>query len=255
MAALTWPLSEELSMYQRLGADLVGLPATKLATHGWPAALGEITLSEVEVEYLVHACQSDPNDEVGWVREVRSMLTALDQAAKLGARTLYLTVGPSGSLTWEQAATLFVGRMRPVVERAGELGIALALENTSPVRSDLSFIHTVRDAAELARVLDVGLCVDLYCCWQERDLMTTLGAAVERIKLVQVSDFRLGTMAFPNRWVPGDGDLPLTRLLADVLGIGYGGVVDIELIGPAIEAEGPENALRRALAWTTAQLA
>lgn len=59
----------------------------------------------------------------------------------------------------------------------------------------------------------------------------------------------MGTLSVPNRWVPGDGDLPIARLLAETLALGYRGVVDLELVGPAIKAEGPEFALSRALKW------
>jgi sugar phosphate isomerase/epimerase len=157
-------------------------------------------------------------------------------------------------LGWERAAELFAERMAPVVDRAGGLGVALAVENTLPVRCDISFVHTVRDAAALAERTGIGLCVDLYCCWQERGLAETLRGVLDRVRLLQVSDFRVGTQTFPNRWVPGDGDLPMAALLQDVLVAGYRGIVDVELLGPAIEAEGAEPALLRAVAWTRGQL-
>ncbi|SMC95944.1 sugar phosphate isomerase/epimerase family protein [Lentzea albidocapillata] len=254
MAATAWSLPGELAMYGRTGTDAAGLAAAKVAALGWRTAADEIARAGVGIEYLVHAFTADPRDEPGWARQVERLTVAVDFAARLGAPTVYLTVGPSGDLTWEEAADRFVGRMAPVVERAGAAGVALALENTLPVRCDLSFAHSVRDAAELARRLDVGLCVDLYCCWQEGGLPETLRAEMDRIRLVQVSDFRVGTLTFPNRWVPGDADLPMADLLADVLAAGYRGTVDIELTGPAIEEEGAESALTRAVAWTAARL-
>ncbi|WP_204010170.1 sugar phosphate isomerase/epimerase family protein [Sphaerimonospora thailandensis] len=254
MAAVSWPLPEELEMYRRTGTDLVGLTVPKLATCGWPAAYDVIGRSGVDVEYLVHPFTADPDDGDGWTAQVRSLMAAVDAAERIGARTVYLTVGPSGDLSWEEAAARFTRRMAPAVEHAGEAGIALALENTMSVRCDLSFIHTVRDAAELARRLDVGLCVDLYCCWQEAGLRSTLRAEVDRIRLLQVSDFKVGTLSFPNRWVPGDADLPMARLLDDTLADGYRGTVDVELAGPAIDAEGAESALTRGVSWTATRL-
>jgi sugar phosphate isomerase/epimerase len=46
--------------------------------------------------------------------------------------------------------------------------------------------------------------------------------------------------------VPGDGVIPLDRILGDVLEAGYQGVFDIELVGPRIAAEGPRAATQRA---------
>ncbi|MGY1814501.1 sugar phosphate isomerase/epimerase family protein [Blastococcus sp. SYSU D00820] len=254
IAAASWPLADELAMYRRTGTDRIGLQAAKLAALGWDDAEALVRGGGLPVEYLVHAFTADPDDERRWSRQVPALVAAVESAARLDAPTVYLVTGPSGRLPWEEAADRFTARMRPAVERAGELGIALAIENTHQVRADLSFVHSVRDAAEVARRLDAGLCVDLYCCAQERGLAATLRAELDRIRLVQVSDFRSGTNAFPNRWVPGDGDLPMAELLADVLAAGYRGTVDIELVGPAIEAEGPEPALTRAVAWTRDRL-
>jgi sugar phosphate isomerase/epimerase len=254
MAAAAWSLPDELAMYRRTGTDLVGIGAAKLSAYGWDRARSEIERSGVRMGYVVHAFTADPEDEAGWGRQVRALTTAVENAAVLGAGVVYLVSGPSGRLSWERAADLFAERMAPVVQRAGELGVALAVENTLPVKCDISFVHTVRDAVALAERTGIGLCVDLYCCWQERGLGDTLRGALDRIRLLQVSDFRIGTQTFPNRWVPGDGDLPMAALLQDVLTVGYGGIVDIELLGPAIEGEGAEPALTRAVAWTKDQL-
>jgi sugar phosphate isomerase/epimerase len=64
--------------------------------------------------------------------------------------------------------------------------------------------------------------------------------------LVQVSDYVLGDRCTPCRAVPGDGVIPIERLLGDVLDAGYEGVFDLELVGPRIEAEGARAATLRA---------
>src|SRR6266487_4329133 len=72
-------------------------------------------------------------------------------------------------------------------------------------------------------------------------------AGVDRLRLVQVSDFAVGTLSTPNRLVPGDGDIPLERILGQVLAAGYEGAFDLELIGPRIEEEGYRSACRRSI--------
>jgi sugar phosphate isomerase/epimerase len=64
---------------------------------------------------------------------------------------------------------------------------------------------------------------------------------------VQVSDFKVGTVASSQRLVPGDGDIPIARILRTVLDAGYPGVFDLELIGDAIAAEGYDAAVPRAV--------
>ncbi len=70
---------------------------------------------------------------------------------------------------------------------------------------------------------------------------------VDRLALVQISDFELGTLDTPNRSVIGDGDIPLERLLGILLDAGYEGYFDLEILGPRIEAEGYLPATRRSL--------
>jgi sugar phosphate isomerase/epimerase len=64
--------------------------------------------------------------------------------------------------------------------------------------------------------------------------------------LVQASDYVLGDRTAPCRAVPGDGTIPLERLLGDILDAGYTGVFDLELVGPRIETEGNRAATLRA---------
>src|SRR5262249_50057970 len=100
---------------------------------------------------------------------------------------------------------------------------------------------------DLARRLDTGVCMEVNACWAERGLGDTISAGVDRLRLVQVSDFAVGTLSTPNRLVPGDGDIPLDRILGRVLAAGYDGSFDLELIGPRIEEEGYRSACRRSI--------
>jgi sugar phosphate isomerase/epimerase len=49
--------------------------------------------------------------------------------------------------------------------------------------------------------------------------------------------------------VPGDGDVPLPRILDDLFRAGYGGPLELELVGPRIESEGYASAIRRGVAY------
>jgi len=77
----------------------------------------------------------------------------------------------------------------------------------------------------------------------------TISAGIDRIGIVQVSDFAVGTLSTPNRLVAGDGDIPLRRIIGDLLEAGYTGLFDLELVGPAIEAEGYRGAIGRSCAY------
>lgn len=255
IAAMAWTLPDEVAMYRRTGTDLVGLQAAKVAAFGPAGVRDLLDQYGVRLGYLVHSFTAHPDDDATWAVQLAALTAAVGNARDLGADLVYLTSGPSAHLGWERTAERFATRLAPVVQTAREHGIRLGVENTLPVKCDLSFTHSARDTVALADLCGIGICLDLYCCWQERGLSELVAERVSQIEILQVSDFRVGTTSFPNRWVPGDADLPMADLLAMVLGAGYTGMVDLELLGPAIEAEGAESALTRGVSWMRERIA
>jgi sugar phosphate isomerase/epimerase len=135
-----------------------------------------------------------------------------------------------------------------VLSEARRRDVRFALEHTHALRADVGFVHTLADAVDLARRLGVGVCMEINACWGERALAQTIARSVDVLRLVQVSDYVIGTTTTPDRTVPGDGDIPLLRILGLLEAAGYRGCYDLELIGPRIEAEGYETAVPRAVA-------
>jgi sugar phosphate isomerase/epimerase len=175
-----------------------------------------------------------------------ALLGVLDVAQQLGARSIYLTTGGHGSLTWEQAAERFAAAIDPCVSRAADAGIDLLIENAPPLRADRHLAHSLRDTTTLAEMSGVGVCLDVNGCWSEADLHGLITAAMPRCRLVQLSDYVYGDRAVPGRAVPGDGDIPLERIVGWVVDAGYTGAFDLELIGPRIDQEGHLAAATRA---------
>jgi sugar phosphate isomerase/epimerase len=58
----------------------------------------------------------------------------------------------------------------------------------------------------------------------------------------------IGSLSTPDRAVPGDGDIPLARIIAALLDAGYQGAFELEMVGPRIESEGYESAIARGVA-------
>ena len=139
-------------------------------------------------------------------------------------------------MSWNEAADALASALQPILADTG--GIKFALEHTNSLRVDVGFVHSLADVIDLATRFDIGVCMEINACWAERDLAKTVNDHVDRLQLVQVSDFAVGTLSTPNRLVPGDGDIPLERILGEVLAAGYSGCFDLELIGPRIDEEG-----------------
>ena len=170
----------------------------------------------------------------------------LEVAQLLGAGSIYLTTGGHGSLTWEQAADRFAAAIEPCVLRAKDVGVDLLIENAPPLRADRHIAHSLRDTITLAEMADVGVCLDVNGCWSEAGLNDLITVGMPRCRLVQLSDYVYGDRAVPGRAVPGDGDIPLERIIGWILEAGYRGAFDLELIGPRIDQEGHLAAASRA---------
>lgn len=184
----------------------------------------------------------------------RARLNAtLEIAASIGAASVTLTTGGRGDLSWTEASLRFAAAIGPCAERAASVGVRLAIEPTSHLYADVSIAHRLTDTTALARDAGIHLGIDLFACWFDADIEEAIAAAIPLCTLVQVSDYVYGDRGLPCRATPGDGVIPLRRLLPAIVAAGFDGWFDIEIFGPRIEREGAEAALRRA-ATTIAEI-
>jgi sugar phosphate isomerase/epimerase len=255
---MSWSLAEDLAFYATEDIDGIGASLRKLesAPGGVATAARTIADAGLRVTNLIGLGPFELSDPSGWPGHRDRLRAAVDAAVTVGAACLVVTTGPARQLTWEDAANALEEAIGPVLRAARDAGVTVALEHTNSLRTDVGFVHTLRDALDLADRMDIGVCMEINACWAERALAETIrrGVAGGRIALVQVSDYVIGTLATPDRAVPGDGDIPIARILSHVLEAGYAGSFDIELIGPRIEAEGYRSAIRRSVAALEAML-
>ena len=243
-------LGEDLAFWERYHIDTVGVSVAKLERFGWEEGtklVADAVERGLRVANLIGLGPFNLANPASWPRQQDRFVHSLDTAGAVGAQCIVFTTGPFAPLTWEAAADNLETALAPVLHEAATRNIPVAIEHTNSLRVDVGFVHTLNDAIDLARRLDVGVCMEINACWAERALERTIRGGIDRIRLVQVSDFKVGTVASSQRLVPGDGDVPLARILGVVLDAGYPGVFDLELIGDAIVAEGYDAAVPRAV--------
>jgi sugar phosphate isomerase/epimerase len=125
------------------------------------------------------------------------------------------------------------------------------------LRTDVSYVHTLRDGLDVAERAGIGVIADLGNCWMERDYEDVVRRAGPRIAAVQFADAVFGTLGQPppgGRAVIGDGDLPIDAFIVAALESGYTGAFELEQVGPMIDSEGHAQALRRAVPLASALL-
>jgi sugar phosphate isomerase/epimerase len=247
ISTASWELDQDLAFYDEAGVTNAGISVAKLERFGWDEGTRRIADAGLRVTNLIGLGPFRLAEPDGWDRQRERLARALDTAAAVGAESIVFTTGPAGPLAWEDAADALETALTPALAEAHARGLPFAIEHTNSLRVDVGFVHTLRDALDLARQLDTGVCMEINACWAERALADTIATGIDRIRLVQVSDFAVGTLSTPNRLVPGDGDIPLERILGQLLRAGYEGCFDLELIGPRIEDEGYRSACGRSI--------
>lgn len=244
-----WSLDDDLRFWDEAGIDHVGLSFRKLEEAGLPGSVERVRDAGLRVSNVVELGWWQLADRSSWGVQRERLLAAVDSAVVTGAPCLVLTTGPAGPLDWDEAVAALGEALAPVLDHAAASGVELTIENTGGLRLDLSFVTTLRDTVDLARGIGTGVCVEVSSCFAERGLDATLLDAGALLAHVQVSDFVIGSTSTPDRAVPGDGDIPLARVVAACLHAGYQGAFELELVGPRIEEEGYAGAIRRAVTY------
>jgi sugar phosphate isomerase/epimerase len=253
VSSWTWSLDDDLRFWSESGIDHVGLSFRKLEEAGIDAAVRRVADAGLRVSNIVELGWWDLAERGTWARQQERLLNAVRAASEVGG-CLVLTTGPARGLDWDAACDALSEALAPVAEAARSSGVVVTIEQTSPLRIDLSFCTTARDGVDLARRIGTGLCLEVNSCFAERDLPWTISLSADVLAHVQLSDFVIGSLCTPDRAVPGDGDIPLDAIVGAVLESGYEGAFELEMVGPRIEEEGYASAIRRGVDYLDALL-
>jgi sugar phosphate isomerase/epimerase len=237
-------------LWHDLGIEQVALILPKIEEIGWDAARDMVTSAGLRVSTIFGPTYRplDADRALGWWdADQQGTVDTVEFAASIGAASVYVCSGAAPTVSWDEAADLFSELVAPAVARANDLGLPLLLEPTNPLRADISFIFWQRDAMDLARRAGTKVMLDFQSCWYERGLEQVVRNNMDLVGLTQISDYVIGTTETGNRVVPGDGDIPLERLLALVLDAGFEGTFDLEVMGQRVEEEGYRSSVRRSV--------
>jgi sugar phosphate isomerase/epimerase len=250
-----WALEDDLALYRELDLGRASVSMTKLSHAGGVARAARMVADAgVAVDVVYPAGGLDLSRPEQWPEARHSMLAAVGVARLTGAAGVLVAGGGAHGLAFEDAVERFCDAVGPVAASARSDGVRLLLEPVRPQFAYAGFVHTFRDAVPVARRLGLGVVFDVTHCWWEPELDTLLRGHVDLIGAVHLADLALDGPVV-HRLVPGDGELPLPRLVSLLLAAGYAGPFELELIGPAIDAEGYRGAAARGAAYTRALLA
>jgi sugar phosphate isomerase/epimerase len=253
MCTYPLPLADELGLWDELGVQRVGVITAKVDAYGRDKAVAVLRERSIVGTTVLTGC-FDLSDATTWERTRAGLTDAIDLAAQIGG-CVYFTPGRRDGRSFDALTSALAEAAAPCAAYARSRGVRLAIEPS--LRTDVSYVHTLRDALDVADAVGIGVIADLGNCWMERDYDVTVRRAGDRIAAVQFADALFGTSKEPSpggRAVPGDGDLHIREFIEAVLDAGYTGPFELEMVGPKIEAEGYVPALRRAVGRATSLL-
>ena len=115
---------------------------------------------------------------------------------------------------------------------AADHGVRIALEPLNPTSVNVeSAIWTIDQALDIIEGTgrdEIGLCLDYWNIWQNDRVEAAIARAGDRIFTVQASDWRT-PRSFADRIAPGDGTIPLARLLRATRDAGFDGPYVVEI--------------------------
>jgi sugar phosphate isomerase/epimerase len=251
ISSYKWTLEQDLEYFAQAGVEVIDVGLFKFRDRVREgvelikrAGLRSVCLSAGGASLIDSGAQA-----------LDSLREAIDAAAELNCPSLYTVSGPTPPrMTTDEAYKRLVDCLGPSVAYARDKGVRLGIEHTSVVTRSHGFIHSLADGAALSRDTGAGICLELQNCWYERHLERLFRENADRLIIVQVSDFKVGEDLKLNRRVPGDGSMPLEWMIERLLDAGYTGYFDIEVLGPAIEAEGYTSAIQRSVDWLSERL-
>lgn len=257
VSTFKWSIEQDIAFLGEIGVGALGVFYAKAAAD--PAtALATLKASGLEFS-CVTAMAGGANliapQGADFSPALQILKPSIDFAAALGGANCYFVSGATPPrMPTDNAFDALVAALPPVLDYAAQVGVTLAIEHNNAATRDNGFIQTLRDAVELSEATGIGICLEIQNCWIERRLPELFRANVDRFAVVQVSDYMIGETTQGNRLVLGDGSIPLEWLLGCLLDAGFGGYFELELIGPAIEAEGYRSAILRSVEWLDERL-
>lgn len=240
----------QAGFWRELGVRRVSLISDLLEKEGVAAAQEALKTGDYKVETISHQFLRDGqhySDATSWDKSRDRLYRLIAEAHTVGARSIYMLTGGHGTLAWEDAAARFSEAVAPCIPEAKAAGVALAIETAGAFRAHFHLAHTLQDTITLTEQAGIGICLDVFSVWTESALQQKIERAMPRIAVVQLSDYVFGDACLPGRAVPGDGNIPLKRIIDWILRAGYRGNFDLEIVGARIDEEGHLAAIRRSV--------
>jgi len=253
MCTFPWSFDQDLELWQETGLKFAGLLMSKLGPEP-DISMARLAATGITASTLI----TEPFDLAApdsWDETRARQRAAIDVMAKFGGHSIYFPPGRATGAPWREDLSRLAEAAAPTVEYAKANRVRASIEPS--LRTSVSFVNTLHDAIDVAELTGLSIVADFGNMWMERDFREVVARALPYLALMQIGDMVIGSVTRPSpggRAHIGEGELPLRRMLSDVLESGYAGVFDLEVV-PAEFMQGSDLAtMLRGIAAASALL-
>ena len=234
-----WPYERDATSFAGHGATDIEVCEFKLPHNDYGKALASIgrTLRVSSVQMQVHsvfpdtmaAQPEDPEDRIA------AMKASIAQSAPhLAPGTPFIVItGAAPDRNVARAVERTAEALKDLGDAAGIAGMSIAFEPLNPVNvhTDTALWRLDRGLELVERVAhpSVGICIDTWNVWEAPDVEETIRQCADRIRVVQLSDWRL-PRSTADRYCLGDGEIPLAPMMRAIRSTGYDGPWLVEIL-------------------------
>lgn len=225
-----WSFDEDVTRYAQAGVDAIEIVEAKLDDRRVEAQMAAVaaaglSISGVQPRVRTFFASRMTPEPAALADRVAGLRGTIERLGRFAPGVPFITntgAHPRGDMA--EAMRVVARELGELGRVAADHGVLLALEPLNPTSVNVeSAIWTIDQA--LAVIADsgsdrVGLCLDYWNIWQQAEVEAAIARAGDRIFTVQASDWRT-PRSFADRIVPGDGAIPLGRLLAATRATGY----------------------------------
>jgi sugar phosphate isomerase/epimerase len=233
MTTPRWCLEEDLENYADAGLRASGLNWQKLNDEALSSEVDRIRQSGLRVTSL------------GWCGGFtgagghpfpEAMLDArrkLRIARMLRADALIVIPGVQFTHIRSHAQRLAMQAVRELCEAAADSEVRIALQPMDSLfGKNWSFLNRLEETLEIldrVKCPSAQFCFGTYHLWKEPRLLELLPQIVDRIAVVQLSDWREPPRSENDRLLPGEGVIPLRDIITTLEQANYRGMYEVEV--------------------------
>ncbi len=218
--------------YREQSVEGIGVWRPKLAEFGEERGVELLNESGLRVTSLSWAGGFTGTNGFSFEEAIDDAADAIQTAEQIQAECVVLVSGSRSGHTANHARRIVVEALKRLGDVAGEAGVFLAIQPMHNMfANEWTFLTSLDDTLDIldrCQHPQLKMAFDVYSLWQEPELLSRIPELTPHLATVRISDWQ-EPRSDSDRYLPGDGLIPLQPIMNAMVNAGYGGCFEIEI--------------------------